>query len=236
MPQRRECRNHRWRRCGGVIVGGVDRSWLSAFTALHGDARVARDAWSYLEWQYGEPHRRYHGLAHAAAVARDSAQLARDLPFSERAVVAVAAWAHDVVYDAVSGEDERRSAAWLRHWLTRAGVAEPHIARAEGLVLATAGHQAPEDDEAATALLDADLAILGATPAEYDAYAIAVREEYAKYDDTAWAAGRAAVLENLLAHAPLYRSEAARSRWEAAARRNLAAELTRWRSPAGDHR
>lgn len=214
----------------------MNRHWLSAVTALDGDARVARDAWAYLEQQYGEPHRRYHGLAHATAVARDAEQLARDLPLPERAVVAVAAWAHDVVYDAVPGEDERRSAAWLRHWLTRAGVAEPHVARAEGLVLATAGHRAPEDDEAATALLDADLAILGATPAEYVAYAIAVREEYAKYDDTAWAAGRAAVLENLLAHAPLYRSEAARSRWEAAARGNLTAELTRWRSAAGDHR
>ena len=214
----------------------MDRRWLSAVTALDGDARVARDAWAYLEQQYGEPHRRYHGLAHATAVVRDSAQLARDLPAAERAVVAVAAWAHDVVYDAVPGEDERRSAAWLRHWLTRAGVAEPHVARAEELVLTTAGHRAPEDDEAATALLDADLAVLGAAPAEYDAYAIGVREEYAKYDDTVWAGGRAAVLENLLAHAPLYRSEAARSRWEAAARRNLTAELTRWRSAAGDHR
>ncbi|MEU4668585.1 hypothetical protein AB0F91_11535 [Amycolatopsis sp. NPDC023774] len=103
-------------------------------------------------------------------------------------------------------------------------------------MLATAAHEAPEDDGAATALLDADLAILGATRATYAGYAAAVRREYAQYDEGAWAAGRAAVLANLLARPLLYRSETARARWETAARRNLAAELTRWREHAGDRR
>ncbi|QRP51071.1 hypothetical protein I6J71_32100 [Amycolatopsis sp. FDAARGOS 1241] len=200
------------------------------------DARAAREAQTDLEARYGEPHRHYHDLSHAAAVARDSAALAAGLPVSERAAIALAAWAHDVVYNAAPGEDERRSARWLRQWLIRAGVAEPHVARAETPVLATAAHEAPEGDDAGTALLDADHAILGADPSSYAGYAAAVRREYAKYDDETWAAGRTAVLANLLARPVLYRSGTARARWETAARANLAAELTRWRANPGDRR
>ncbi|MET9263353.1 hypothetical protein [Amycolatopsis sp. NPDC004079] len=210
--------------------------WHSALARLGGDHHVGHDAWADLETRYTESHRRYHDLAHATAVAHDAEQLAADLPFHERAVVVLAAWAHDVVYDAVPNQDEQRSAEWLRHWLTRAGVADAHIDQAEALVLATAAHEAPEGDFAAAALLDADLAILGAPPTAYAVYVDNVRQEYARYPDDAWATGRAAVLESLLDRPALYLTEAARSRWESAARRNLRAELTRFRSARGDHR
>jgi predicted metal-dependent HD superfamily phosphohydrolase len=205
--------------------------WPDAVVALGGEPD--EDTWRRLESRYGEPHRRYHTLDHAAAVARDSAWLAGDLGERDRAVIAVAAWTHDVVYDAKPGEDERASAAWAREAL--AGVAEAHIKRVEGLILTTIKHDAPEDDHLATALLDADLAILGAPEAKYAAYAKAVREEYAKYPDDVWREGRIAVLEGMLSRT-LYRSEAARTRWATTARTNLTAELTHWRRAQPDHR
>lgn len=203
--------------------------WAEALTVLGGRP----DAWPRLEARYGEPHRRYHTLDHAAAVARDSAWLAADLGEVDRALVAVAAWTHDVVYDAKPGEDERASAVWAREALD--GVAETHRERVEGLILATIKHDAPAGDDLATALLDADLAILGAPKERYAAYAEAVREEYTKYPDDVWREGRIAVLEGMLAR-ELYRSEAARTRWASAARENLAAELTHWREKRTDHR
>lgn len=203
--------------------------WADAIAVLGG----APDAWPRLEARYGEPHRRYHTLDHAAAVARDSAWLAADLGETDRAIVAVAAWTHDVVYDAKPGEDERASAAWAREALE--GVREEHVERVEGLVLATIKHDAPAGDALATALLDADLAVLGAPEAKYAGYAKAVREEYAKYPDDVWREGRIAVLEGMLSRT-LYRSEAARTRWASAAAKNLAAELTHWRREQPDHR
>jgi len=203
--------------------------WHDAVAALGGEP----DAWPRLEARYAEPHRRYHTLTHAAAVARDSAWLAADLGETDRAILAVAAWTHDVVYDAKPGEDERASAAWAREAL--AGVAATHVERVEGLILTTIGHDAPPDDLLATALLDADLAILGASEEQYAVYARGVREEYAKYPDDVWREGRVAVLEGMLART-LYRSEAARTRWASAARANLTAELTHWRRGPGDHR
>jgi predicted metal-dependent HD superfamily phosphohydrolase len=191
------------------------------------------DAWPRLEARYREPHRRYHTLDHAAAVARDSAWLAEGLGDTDRAIVAVAAWTHDVVYDAKPGEDERASAAWAREAL--AGVAGTHVERVEGLILATIAHDAPAGDDLATALLDADLAILGASEERYAAYAEGVRQEYAKYPDDVWREGRISVLEGMLAR-ELYRSETARTRWASAAEKNLTAELTHWRRARGDHR
>ena len=43
------------------------------------------------------------------------------LPADERAVLTIAAAAHNVVYDGHPGADERRSAAWARHWLASMG-------------------------------------------------------------------------------------------------------------------
>ncbi|MGK4595696.1 HD domain-containing protein [Amycolatopsis sp. w19] len=212
--------------------------WPTAITRLGGDHRIAAVAWDDLQTRYAEPHRRYHDLRHVTAVARDSGALAVafGLGARERALVAIAAWTHDVVYDARPGEDEQASAAWTRDELTNAGVPAADVERAGELVLSTIHHAAPDEDLLATALLDADLAILGATPEDYEQYANGVREEYSIYSDEDWRAGRAAVLENLLARPRLYRSDIARARWEGKARENLSNELTRWRGADPHHR
>jgi predicted metal-dependent HD superfamily phosphohydrolase len=175
-----------------------------------------------LEARYAQPHRRYHDLDHARQVVRDAVGLTEGL---DRALVALAGWAHDVVYDCRPGDDERASAAWAGEHLTAAGVADEHATRVADLVLTTLDHTAPPGDHLAAALLDADLAVLGAAPAGYERYRTAVRAEYAHVRDEDWRVGRAAVLRSLLARDPLYRTSAARQRWETKARRNLANEL-----------
>ncbi|KOV82391.1 hypothetical protein ADL03_25480 [Nocardia sp. NRRL S-836] len=173
--------------------------------------------------RYAEPHRAYHNTFHVVTVVRDSSALADAFAFSveERAVLALAACAHDVIYDGKPGDDERASAQWARDRL--AGLDEQHIARVESLVLATITHSS--DDPLAHVLLDADLAILGSEPEHYERYRQAVRREYARYDDPAWRTGRAAVLRSLLERDDLYVTEPARQLWDAAARSNLAREL-----------
>jgi predicted metal-dependent HD superfamily phosphohydrolase len=205
----------------------VETAWTDAVCLLGGDQEVAAAAAADLGARYAESHRRYHGSAHVRAVVQDAAVLAAELrlPAEERAVLIIAAGAHDVVYDGRPGDDERRSASWARDWLARAGVGEAHVARVGELVLATAAHSASPDDLTAWVLLDADLAILGADPQVYDRYCLAVREEYAALDEPAWRAGRTAVMSGLLARDPLYGTRAAYRRWEALARANIVREL-----------
>jgi predicted metal-dependent HD superfamily phosphohydrolase len=191
--------------------------WDNAVLWLGGRSTPAADE---LVSRYAEPHRKYHNATHIEAVLRD----ARELSDEDNPVLVLAICAHDVVYDAKPGADERASAAWARAQLTEAGVAEEHVAHVESLVLATITHES--DDPLAQILLDADLAILAAAQDEYDLYTTCVRQEYASYADDVWRQGRAHVLRSLLDREVLYRTSRARGLWDAQARVNLRRELT----------
>jgi predicted metal-dependent HD superfamily phosphohydrolase len=178
---------------------------------------------------WSEPHRRYHDLAHLAAVLGIVGELAQSADDPD--VVRLAAWYHDVVYDPQRTDNERVSAQRARAGL-RGLVDEPRIAEVERLVLLTAGHDPAPDDANGAVLCDADLAVLASPPEAYAAYASAVREEYGHLSDEVFAAGRAAVLEQLLALPALYRLPAVAEQWTAPARANLTAELTLLRARA----
>lgn len=200
--------------------------WRAAATRVGVPPDLAAQAAADLERRYSEPHRRYHDTTHVDAVLREAVALAEGCAADEIAVLELAACAHDVVYDARSGDDERASAAWARDQLEEAngGVAE----RVSDLVLTTIAHR-PNDDPLAAALLDADLAILGADAMVYDRYTAAVRAEYCAVPDDAWVSGRAEVLTRLLARDRLFLTESAHRRLDDQARNNLARELERLR-------
>ncbi|RJQ74647.1 HD domain-containing protein [Pseudonocardiaceae bacterium YIM PH 21723] len=192
--------------------------WAEAVMALGGTPDSGD-----LETRYAEPHRRYHNTTHVLAVVRDARTLAEHLMLTdeERAILTLAACAHDVIYDGRPGEDERASAQWARDHLT--DIRPEHAERVADLVLATITHESA--DPLAHALLDADLAILGAPRADYDEYRINVRAEYARYDDATWSAGRTRVLRSLLDRKRLYVTEPAHRLWDAGARANMVREL-----------
>ena len=200
-------------------------AWDAAVGILGGRAAGG----SFLEDAYGSADRSYHDSAHIRQVLRDSADLAADLPDRQRAHVALAALAHDVVYRGIPVEDERESAETARRMLLSQGVPSADADEVARLVLATIDHVAAHDDPAGIAVMDADLAVLGGDDAAYDGYVAKVRREYAAFDDDTWALGRSAVLEELLSHEHLYQSVQARARWEERARANLRRELVSYR-------
>jgi predicted metal-dependent HD superfamily phosphohydrolase len=198
----------------------VEDQWNQAISVLGG---VPTDAAADLTLRYGEPHRAYHNASHVAAVLREAQEIA-SLPAEDWAVLVLAICAHDVVYDARPGDDERASAAWARDKLTEACVPSRRIAQVSDLVLATLGHES--DDPLAHILLDADLSILGAEPDIYDGYAVAVRAEYSAVPDDLWRVGRSKVLRGLLDRADLFHTPQGVARWDAPARVNLRRELS----------
>jgi predicted metal-dependent HD superfamily phosphohydrolase len=214
------------------VTGPVD---FAAWARLAGDSATSRTEWAALVGAWSEPHRRYHDLAHLAAVLGIVGELAASATDAD--AVRLAAWYHDAVYDPRRDDNEQRSAARARAGL-RGLVEERRIAEVERLVLLTAGHDPQPGDADGAVLCDADLAVLASPPDAYAAYASAVREEYGHLPDAVFAAGRAAVLEQLLALPALYRLPAVAERWTAPARANLTAELTLLRaraaSSAGD--
>jgi predicted metal-dependent HD superfamily phosphohydrolase len=173
-------------------------------------ARELLDRWR-------EPHRHYHTVTHLAAML----SIVRERPAVELAV-----WFHDAVYHPCAANNEEASAALAERSLIAVGAAPATVAEVARLVRLTATHDPCPDDDAGALLCDADLAILAADPVGYDAYAAAVRREYAHLPDEAFRAGRAAVLRHLLGGPALYRVVLERAEWEPRARANLARELS----------
>jgi predicted metal-dependent HD superfamily phosphohydrolase len=202
---------------------------FDAWAELAGDSETSRTEWASLVDAWSQPHRRYHDLAHLAAVLGVVAQLEATAP--DPAAVRLAAWYHDVVYDPTRADNEQVSAERARAGL-RGLVPDERRAEVERLVLLTAGHDPAPDDVNGAVLCDADLSVLAAPPQAYAAYASAVREEYAHLSDDDFIRGRIAVLESLAALPALYRTPEAAEQWTATAAANLTAELTLLRGRA----
>jgi len=203
--------------------------------ASPGDIDALRTAWQQtlpgadavfadLVRHYREPRRAYHNTTHLRDVLAAIDRLAA-LPDEPR-TVRLAAWFHDVIYDPQAQDNEERSAAYATAALGPHGIPAATLRRISDLILLTKTHAVESStDRDASVLLDADLAILGAAPAQYDAYARAIRQEYAWVPDEAYRSGRRAVLERFLQRPRLYHTALLFAEREAAARANLRREI-----------
>ncbi|MGK5115128.1 HD domain-containing protein [Geodermatophilus sp. CPCC 205506] len=204
---------------------------FEAWAELAGDSPTSRTEWAAVVAAWSEPHRRYHDLAHLAAVLGLVGELSAAA--ADPAAVRLAAWYHDVVYDPRRGDNEQVSAERARAGL-RGLVPEERVAEVVRLVLLTARHDPAPDDPNGAVLCDADLAVLAGPPAAYAGYASAIRAEYGHLSDAEFTAGRTAVLEHLLALPALYRLPAVAAEWTPLARANIAAELSLLRTRAAE--
>ncbi|MEO5901289.1 MAG: metal-dependent phosphohydrolase [Ilumatobacteraceae bacterium] len=213
------------------------RCWRGLAGDGHGaiiDSIVAR---------HREPHRRYHTAVHVMWVLHhvddlvDAARHESVDAHVDADVVRAAALFHDAIYDPRSSTNEHDSALLAVESLRPIGWDERRLAHVATLIEATAGHTRDDTDDTDDAgadgagalevavLLDADLAILGASPAEYRAYVSGVRAEYAHVAPDAWRTGRAAILRSFLDRPNIYSTPTMHTAREHLARANLAAEV-----------
>ncbi|WP_149867285.1 HD domain-containing protein [Solirubrum puertoriconensis] len=190
-------------------------------------------AWRYVLGAYAGPDRHYHALAHLATMF--AVLDAHPEKASDAAVLELAVWFHDAVYDSLRHDNEARSAEAALQYLQGSRLSAEQLARLDYLIRRTQHHARtePNDGLDTALLLDADLWILGAEPAQYAAYARQVRQEYNLVPKLLYRPGRAKVLRHLLEAPQLYRTRYAQQQRDAAARRNLAAELQAWENGRG---
>lgn len=203
-----------------AIDGVVSGRLVGRFGMKNGDIGPTPE----LEAAYAEPHRRYHTAAHI----RDCLQQLRDVPDlgqAERSTLQHAIWWHDAIYDPTRSDNEEVSAQLAERDLAAQGVPEAERVEVARLIRLTKGHTVEPGDRLGAILVSIDLSILGRPPADYDAYAAAIRQEYAHVPDDLYRAGRAAVLRHFLDTPAIYPDPAFRERYEAQARANLAREL-----------
>ncbi|WP_334162819.1 HD domain-containing protein [Phenylobacterium sp.] len=179
---------------------------------------------SSLRTAYAEPQRRYHSQAHIDACL-DLLDAWPGLGDADRRVLGWAIWWHDAVYDPTASDNEARSAALARRELPALGASPGEVDEVARLIRLTAGHEVENGDRLGAVLVSIDLAVLSEAPSAYDAYARAVREEYAHVPEPLWRAGRARVLQRFLDAPVIFPDPDFRAAREPRARANLAREL-----------
>jgi predicted metal-dependent HD superfamily phosphohydrolase len=203
----------------------LENAWFDLLAPFGADPRFVGQTWQQIVIAYSGAGRFYHTLEHVADVLATIGRLsdtAEDL-----ATTLLAAWLHDVVYDTRASDNEERSAAFADGELPVLRAPPDRIAHVRGLILATKTHRGEEADWDTRILLDADLAVLGSPPADYAAYADAIRREYAWVPEPQFRAGRRAVLETFLERPRIYWTDLLFTEREARARENLRDEVQR---------
>lgn len=169
---------------------------------------------------YAETQRAYHNLRHVEAMLSALEERHVLTPALELAV-----WGHDLIYDPARNDNEARSAEVFGAWLAEQGEPDELQREVEVLILATK-HDQPPSSAAAALMVDADLAIFGASEAEFWAYERAIRQEYQFVPWPAYRSGRQAVLQHFLKRQQIY-STPEFADLETAARQQLQAACQR---------
>lgn len=208
--------------------------WTEDVRRLAPDAapHASLEAGTDLLRRWEEPHRHYHTTTHLVEMfwAIEELEEAGVLDGRDGVLGRIAAWFHDAVYAVPDpGSNESRSADLAGLVLPALGFGGRDVATVDRLVRASERHDLPGPEGIDAAFHDADLWVLGAPEARFDAYCAEVREEYAMVPDTDYAQGRTTVLRPFLERAHIYASRPAVAEWEDRARENLSRELVRLR-------
>jgi predicted metal-dependent HD superfamily phosphohydrolase len=200
------------------VTDAVAARWAETWSLA--EAPAPRGALDELCVRLGEPHRAYHTLDHVLACLADAASV-RDA-LAQPALVELALWYHDAVYDPRRDDNEAASAALA---VDRLSTLDATQAQRVGALVLVTRHPSRPVDEDAKHVVDIDLAILGASPSRFDAYEAAIRTEYAFVQASVYRQRRRALLESFLACDRIYLTDRFRDRLEATARRNLARSI-----------
>ncbi len=196
--------------------------WLDLLRGWAVDPILADRTFKDIREHYAQPARFYHTLDHIQSVLEIVEILggyARNLNATK-----LAAWLHDVIYNSRASDNEERSAQYAEHLCEELSIPEGRLVA--DLIRRTKTHDDGGDADAQV-LLDADLAILGASESAYRIYCQQIRQEYAWVSEAQYRAGRRRVLESFLRRPRIYHFL---RHLEAAARRNISAEIAQWQS------
>lgn len=187
-------------------------------------AKPSLDTYQQLVCAYSEPHRHYHTAAHIDACLNhfDKVKSLAQAP----AVLEMALWFHDAVYQTQSNQNEQDSADWAVYFLQNSGVAADPCHQVHHLIMATAAHTTHADPDTAL-MIDIDLAILGQDTQTFANFETQIRQEYAWVPVADYCRRRSQILEAFVQRPPLYQTAYFQERYEAIARSNLQTAIQR---------
>ncbi|AMV29224.1 hypothetical protein VT84_32820 [Gemmata sp. SH-PL17] len=212
-------------------LASMQKSWVRTLDQYRVAPTDAYPPFDVLVAAYSAPERHYHNLEHLNEMFRVVERLAPTVENPNALQLAI--WFHDAVYDSRAKDNEQRSGELAVDLLGPIGVPASAIERIVRMIWATAHAAEAPGDHDTRVLLDADLAILGASEERYARYARDIRQEYSWVPEAEYRAGRTAVLERFLAAPRLYHTPIMFEEGEQRARSNLRNELAELQNARG---
>ena len=182
--------------------------------------------WTKIVTPYLDSDRYYHGIKHIGVMLADFKQVKHLC--EDPIAVEFAIWLHDWYYKTQNPDhdNEAKSATFAKQLAGELQLSEAFAEKVEQLILATQhNYQVTEHD--AQLLVDLDLAVFGALPRVFDAYEIAVRNEWAWVSDDVFNPNRLIIMKKFAAQR-IFHTDYFYSNYEQQARMNLERSLVRW--------
>lgn len=197
-------------------------TFLQLVSKYSDDHEIANNLWLEIFTKYSEPKRHYHTIDHLETIISDLKEVKDKIIDWETTVFAI--FYHDIIYKVTSSSNEEDSTKLAMKRLSEIGYPNEKITKCATMILATKLHELSEDNDT-NYLTDADLAILGKSPEDYQKYTEQVRKEYAIYPDFIYTSGRKKTLQHFLQIDSIYKTECFLKKYNQQAKLNINNEL-----------
>jgi predicted metal-dependent HD superfamily phosphohydrolase len=182
---------------------------------------VTEQIWNEISKNYSSPSRHYHTLRHIGNIFNITDRFRLD----DKSAVEFAVWFHDIIYDTTKSDNEEISADYAEKSLKLLSASPDLTEKVKRMILLTKHNKGEKITHDEKIFLDADLSILGSDGETYREYKQAIRNEFIKYPDAVYNAGRKKVLQNFLSKQYIYQTDEIRKELEFQAIINITEEL-----------
>jgi predicted metal-dependent HD superfamily phosphohydrolase len=196
--------------------------WNELTSGYTDNAELVDELWAEIEKEYTTNKRHYHNLTHLEYMTDRAIKHNKDLIDPDTVLFSI--FYHDIVYNTKRQDNEQKSADTACDRLTKLGVPADKIAKCQNQIIATKDHKDNGNNDTKY-LVDFDLAILGDTPENYQAYRKKIRNEYSIYPDLLYKKGRKKVIQHFLDMDRIFKTNEFHDSYEQLARENLRTEL-----------
>jgi predicted metal-dependent HD superfamily phosphohydrolase len=207
-------------------VSKIKYHWNELMQRYCQDISLTDRFFEEIEKKYTGRSRHYHNLQHIAALLQLCEQYSDHL--TDKDVVTLAVFYHDIIYNVLRKDNEQRSALLAVKRLYALGIPEDKTAQVKLFIEATQTHTITGtvvNKHDLQLFLDFDMSILGGEWSDYLEYTKQVRREYRVYPDKLYIPGRTKFLEHCLKSEHIFQTPEFRDRYESGARSNMEREM-----------
>jgi len=199
------------------------KEWDNLLSQFSEDEKLINNLWEELSKYYTQRSRFYHNLSHLDCMFRELEKFKSEIQDVE--IFQFAIWYHDIIYNALKKDNEKRSAEKAKEVLEQLGISNERINKCYQLIMLTKTHQL---DESASMdekyLIDFDLEVLSRDWEAYQIYAKQIRKEYWMFPSLVYKKGRREALKHFLEREFIYQTDFYKAK-EEQARVNILREI-----------